>query len=102
MTWAETNRFVPRRGRAWRALLAALAIALAPLAARADEGVMQRAGQKLDQWGNDAAEAVGKAAGKTGAALDKAARKTGNKLDEWGNKIQEKLAPGKASGNGGN
>jgi hypothetical protein len=40
--------------------------------------------------------------GKTGAALDKAAHKTGNKLDEWGNKIQEKLAPGKTSSNGGN
>ncbi len=77
-----------------RGLIAALAIGFLALPqAHADDGPMQRAGQKLDEWGNDAGRAIGKAAEKTGAALDKAARKTGEKLDAWGNKIHEKLAP---------
>lgn len=86
-----------RRFRAWP--LVALMLSVAPLqAVRADDGPMQKAGQKLDEWGNDAGRAIGKAAAKTGAALDKAARKTGEKLDEWGNKIHEKLTPSGGSG----
>ena len=88
------------RSRLWP-LVALIPGLLLPLhAPRADDGPMQKAGQKLDEWGNDASRAVGKAAAKTGSALDKAARRTGEKLDEWGNKIHEKLAP--SGGGGGN
>jgi hypothetical protein len=87
------------KSRLWL-MLALIPGLLWPLQAlRADDGPMQKAGQKLDEWGNDAGRAIGKAAAKTGSALDKAARKTGEKFDEWGNKIHDKLAP---SGGGGN
>jgi|BEDMetMinimDraft_2_1075160.scaffolds.fasta_scaffold00399_7 hypothetical protein len=73
--------------------LAVLLLALAPCAAHADEpGPMQKTGEKLDAWGHKVGQAVGKAAAKTGEALDKAAHKTGEKLDAWGHKIKQKLS----------
>ncbi len=86
------------KSRLWPVAAMIPSLLLLPHTVRADDGPMQKAGQKLDEWGNDAGRAVGKAAEKTGSALDKAARKTGEKLDEWGNKIHDKLAP---SGSGG-
>lgn len=96
MVLPENAYSIPPRRRAFAVFLLSLAV-MAPMGAHADEGTMQRAGQKLDQWGNEASQAVGNAASKTGAALDKAAHKTGNKLDEWGNKVQSKLAPNKTT-----
>jgi hypothetical protein len=80
-------------GRAVFAALLVLGLAFTPLPLRADEpGPMQKTGEKLDAWGHKVGEAVGKAAAKTGTALDKAAHKTGEKLDAWGHKIKEKLS----------